>query len=1104
MGNASVRLPVPAAWKYDAPRLGSRLLARPRLLAKIEQALGKQRKIGDVFLVSAPAGYGKTTLLAQWAQRASIPIAWYHVDASDEDPSVFFTGVVRALRAQLPRSHWEVSALIRSVPPGSLSPLDTERALTVLLEDLQANIRKPLALVLMGAAELSVQGATHAILDSLLTRPPDALRLVLEFREVPAMRFSPLFTRGRLEGIGVDDLSLDDVELADLLTLIGADDAPAYRELVREVCSGWVTGVMLATGTLTPNFLAMCSSYGMPADGLNRAAVFDYFATEVIDALKEDKLRDFACDVSVFTRMTPTLCDKVLGQPNARQYLATLEQRTGFLTSFGVRPDEPTYQFQPLLRQALLNRLERSPGGAARRRELHLHAGEELEDAGELEEAVQQYLQAGAHERILQLIEAQRGSLLRACHGATLARWLDALPCQIRDQRPDLQILLAELNRQAGHFAEAHELADRACVLTRSREGENAALLARALQIRASVRYTLGHYHDAQRDCEEAQRLASDDDDETHILLHFTLAACLAMLATPEEADACLAAVEDRCARQHDHWALARLNYYRSKAHLASGDFSRAEQEASTALLHAGEAGDEVTAITSRLNLGAIRHFLGKSHLAHEDLEAARTQSEIAGYIAGEVYAISNLGDLELYAGRHADAIRLYEESLTALARFNDKHLHSYTVAALSYVFTLEGQPARALELVAPLLADNRDQRQSTDWILLTTSMGIANYRLGNLDRATESLSAACSCAREHGALVESVRAHLYLAAVYSTEQRTEAVRAQLCAALDAVAAAKGTGAMLLEVRHLPEIWPHLDQIAHPQIGLARGHVATQDHAVSGDPLASSAVVDATPVRPAPAIRVYALGNPRVCIGDAPVAHWRRRRTRDLLYFMLEQRKPIHKDIILNALWMGVDPDAADDAFRKTRSHLKEILGRPCLEQFDGRWQLTLECWVDVREFEGLLDEGKQLADAGQISDAARTLHRALAHWEGPFLEDCYNNWAILRRDTLQTRYMNCIERLIGLELRLGHDEQAAQLSAHLLKLQPDHELAHRCLMTYLARRGEYAAALNQFERCVESLQEVGDTPGPRTLALYHTIRTKMQAAVSALDTLRS
>jgi DNA-binding SARP family transcriptional activator len=99
---------------------------------------------------------------------------------------------------------------------------------------------------------------------------------------------------------------------------------------------------------------------------------------------------------------------------------------------------------------------------------------------------------------------------------------------------------------------------------------------------------------------------------------------------------------------------------------------------------------------------------------------------------------------------------------------------------------------------------------------------------------------------------------------------------------------------------------------------------------------------------------------------------------------------------------------------------------------------------------------------------------------------------------------MNCIERLIGLELRLGHDEQVARLSARLLKLQPDHEFAHRCLMTYLARRGEYAAALNQFERCVESLQEVGDTPGPRTLALYHTIRTKMQAAVSALDTLRN
>ncbi|MGH2517262.1 MAG: hypothetical protein ACRDHP_16555, partial [Ktedonobacterales bacterium] len=90
------------AWKFEAPRLGERLIPREYALAKVEAHLGRQRTSGDVLLVSAPAGYGKTTLLAQWAAASSVPVAWYHMDEGDDDPATFILGVVRALREALP------------------------------------------------------------------------------------------------------------------------------------------------------------------------------------------------------------------------------------------------------------------------------------------------------------------------------------------------------------------------------------------------------------------------------------------------------------------------------------------------------------------------------------------------------------------------------------------------------------------------------------------------------------------------------------------------------------------------------------------------------------------------------------------------------------------------------------------------------------------------------------------------------------------------------------------------------------------------------------------------------------------------------------------
>src|SRR5579872_628659 len=489
------------AWKFEAPRLAEHLIAREHLIEKIEIHLGKKRSTGDVFLVSAPAGYGKTTLLAQWAAASSVPVAWCHLDGSDDDPVTLILGIVRALRQALPvrnrsRGHWSVKELLENIHNGALSPLDLRRATEVLASDIRQHINQPITLILTGVDSFTARSGAHLILDGLLARTPDHLRIALEAREIPALRLSPLLPQARLEGIGLEDLQLTEVELAALLDRLGIAADAEYTRQLQDLCSGWVMGVLLATGALWPTCLAARAS-----DELDRDAVFAYLASEVIDHLPP-ALSAFATRAAILSYMTEPLCARFLDVTDARACLTALEQHTGFVTHVGRRPQEPIYRFQPLLRQVLLDHLTRDIADAQALRDLHLHAGECLEEQDDLEEAVQQYALANAFERIVTLIERQKGPLLRAGRGATLLRWLDLLPDAVRAQHPTLQILVAEQHRIAGRTAEAYKAIQSLCERLLPDADSHPALAAKALIVRADVRYVQGDYEGARQDCE--------------------------------------------------------------------------------------------------------------------------------------------------------------------------------------------------------------------------------------------------------------------------------------------------------------------------------------------------------------------------------------------------------------------------------------------------------------------------------------------------------------------------------------------------------------------------------------------------------------------------
>ncbi|HEV8190230.1 MAG TPA: bacterial transcriptional activator domain-containing protein, partial [Ktedonobacterales bacterium] len=321
-----------------------------------------------------------------------------------------------------------------------------------------------------------------------------------------------------------------------------------------------------------------------------------------------------------------------------------------------------------------------------------------------------------------------------------------------------------------------------------------------------------------------------------------------------------------------------------------------------------------------------------------------------------------------------------------------------------------------------------------------------------------------------------------------------------LSRALDAAAEANAAAVLLPEVRHLPLVRIALRELQHPvAVTLATESAAAETTKMTRLTLGISANLDsaqsdavADHLHP---IRAFALGTPRVLRGEEH-ARWRLPAARELFFYLLEHGGAASKDEIVADLWPDKDAEAASNAFRAARFHLKEALGRPCLVQQDNCWTLTIECWSDVREFEQAVEEGGRLVESGEITSAASMLRRALTYWTGRYLADVYDVWATTRREQLQERYLSGVERLAELEIRLGHLEQAAQLYYQILDHARHRESAYRGLMNYFVLRDEPAEAIKQFQRCVNALyEEMGITPGPKTLALYHAIIDRLDSS---------
>jgi LuxR family maltose regulon positive regulatory protein len=377
----------------------------------------------------APAGYGKTTVLAQWANRDDRQVAWLSLDERDDEPVVLLRHLAAALDELEPVGPEVLQALAE---PGESVWTSAVPRLTDALESL-----RPCAIVLDNASLVHSKSSVD-LLAALVDHLPPGSTLLLAGRAEPRLPLAALRAAGRLLELGPIQLGMTEREAEQLVRATGLELTPQELETLLLQGAGWPAGLYLGA-------LAIDESGDSYFGGDDRY-LSDYFRTSCLQGLSRATL-EFLRRTSVLEKLSGPLCDAVLSRTRSTTELAALHRRGLFLLPIDRRRE--WYRYHPLFRDLLRRELdEHEPGAAC---ELRLRAADWFETAGDIESAVAAATAAGQTQRAARLIVSAGPQAGAGC----VERWLEHLPELELDANPELAAVVAQVQDTRGRALEA-------------------------------------------------------------------------------------------------------------------------------------------------------------------------------------------------------------------------------------------------------------------------------------------------------------------------------------------------------------------------------------------------------------------------------------------------------------------------------------------------------------------------------------------------------------------------------------------------------------------------------------------------------------------------
>jgi LuxR family transcriptional regulator, maltose regulon positive regulatory protein len=502
--------------KLRRPSISSRRVARPHLIRQLKEGLELGRQIT---LVSAPAGFGKTTCISEWINTLErYPVSWLSLDASDDDPVRFFHYFIAALQKADPHLGKEIEGVLRS---GQLPP--PEVISTTLCNDI-LELDSPFLLVLDDFHAIQDRLILQ-VLERLLANWPQPLHLVLLTREDPPLPLARLRANDQMTEIRAGDLRFNQNEAGRYLNeIMGLSLSSRDIAALEDRTEGWVVGLQLAGISIRGR--ADPSDFISNLSGSHRF-ILSYLSEEVLNR-QPDEIRQFLLETSVLDKLNADLCDALTGRSDSYFILQRLFNANLFLIPLDDEGQWYRYHhlFADLLRD-LQNALQKDKTIELHRRASRWYVQVGGEQGTFVNDAIRHALAAEDYALVVELLERHALDMIMQGYAKTVNAWVQTLPAQWSSQSPRTNLAFAWMHllrgtySQASHYLERLEVtfADAAISAQdrRSLKAEWLVMQSLSLSMKAQITESLALV-------EQALELAPREDSRVLSLVYFGLA----------------------------------------------------------------------------------------------------------------------------------------------------------------------------------------------------------------------------------------------------------------------------------------------------------------------------------------------------------------------------------------------------------------------------------------------------------------------------------------------------------------------------------------------------------------------------------------------------
>ncbi len=1066
--------------KILLPNRGTDLLSRARLLEILFDRLDRK-----LIIVSAAAGYGKTSLLIDLAHHSDLVFCWLALDPLDRDPQRFIAYFIAALSERFPqfgnRSRSALNALT-SLEEGM------ERLLVTLINEIYDDIHEHFVLVLDDFHLVDEVTPIYYFVNRFVQLAGENCHLVLSSRTLPELADIPLLVaREQVGGLDFSDLAFRPEEIQSLLAQnkqVHLSDEDA-RQLA-EATEGWITGLQFTD-------LSQAHSGEVPFRPMHGVgvSVFDYLGQQVLEQ-QPQTLQTFILRSSMLEEFDIALCDAVLAPlyPEPQEWaklFQTIVQKNLFIQPVG--RDGQWLRYHHLFRDYLQEKFRRD---CPEEVDPILQRLAEFHEAhGDWEKAYQLRKQFGNIQSLAEMIERAAIPMLQRAM-LTLDSWMRNLPPSLISRRAGLLAVQGSIEVLKGRPADALVLFNGSIEMYR--EDKDMPGLAMAVVRRASAHRLLGNYAEAIEDADEVMRITEGNDDLQWIYAQALRVRGLSLYRQGQTLQAVnqLERALDIYIRINDANTVPLLLMETGMAYSALGNHRPAIGSYEKALTIWRQQGNLTLQTTLLNNYGFLHYQLGDYEKAAQALEEGLLCAQASDFKRMVALTSISLGDLYCEIEDFEIARQNYDRVSDLVQQLGERFLINYLAIARASLALHKHDNAEAQDILNGAVAAIKASHSNYESGYLKLMQGRLALQNDKPSQAIPALEEAKRSFSLDGREMESVWSTVWLAAALCRDGKEAAAKQEIKSILPkptevnyaAVVAARQANNWLESLRTDPEVKatfrPLFEKADKLDDSLPRLRRQLRR-------LARTIEV------PAAKLVIRAFGQGQVWLNGKAItmSEWQTQSVRELFFYFLSENRPLTKEQIAGALWgESLEPVQMRLRFKNEIYRLRRAVGQDTI-LFDGEYYQfnpAIDHEYDVEAFDAYVAKARTAT-----TDEEKIIYyqKAVDLVNGQYLEDISSSWDGPDRERLRQAFLTASLSLAELYNSRAETQKAIQTCLRALTTDATCEPACRFLMNIYHRQGDRTSVIHSYQSCEQAMQKVfGMPPSEETQELYRKLIT--------------